>query len=118
MRWYVGVVLLLLAAPLLQSGPLAYSMYVLLGLLIVSRLLTRAGVNNLSATRRCDVATAEIGDRVKMTVEVHNDGGWPVPWVVLEDLLPNSTTGLTPRLRVKGRRAQVRMLAGRGEAKL
>ena len=32
--------------------------------------------------------TAEIGDRVKVRVTVTNSGRLPVPWVLLEDVLP------------------------------
>jgi uncharacterized repeat protein (TIGR01451 family) len=119
MRWFLGVLLLLLAALLLEAGLLAYAMYVLLGLLIVSRLLARNWIGNLAAERSCKQQTAEIGDQVKMTVTVHNTGRLPVPWVLLEDLLPRAAVGLTPRLKVvKGRRIQVRMLSGNGHARL
>ena len=50
MKWYVGVVLILLAALLLDAGLLAYSMYVLLGLLLLTRVLARSWINNISAT--------------------------------------------------------------------
>ncbi len=53
MKWYVAVVLILLAALLLDAGLLAYSMYVLLGLLLLTRFLARAWVNRLSASRAC-----------------------------------------------------------------
>ncbi len=43
MRWFAGAILLLLVALVLQLGLLAYAMYVLLGVMAVSRLLTRAG---------------------------------------------------------------------------
>ena len=53
MRWYIAVVLILLAALLLDAGLLAYSMYVLLGLLLITRVLARSWINHLSATRTC-----------------------------------------------------------------
>ncbi len=37
MKWYIAVLLILLAALLLDAGLLAYSMYVLLGLLLLTR---------------------------------------------------------------------------------
>ena len=39
MKWFLGVILLLLAALLLESGLLASARYVLLGLLLLSRVL-------------------------------------------------------------------------------
>jgi uncharacterized repeat protein (TIGR01451 family) len=120
MKWYLGVTLLLLAALLLDSGLLAYAMYVLLALLVVSRLLARAWTGNLSATRECKQLTAEIGDTVSVSITVANAGRLPVPWVLLEDLLPRS--GLAqrpPRLRVvKGKRVQIRMLSAVGQTTL
>jgi uncharacterized protein (DUF58 family) len=119
MGWFVAVILILLAALLLDSGLLAYAMYVLLGVLIVSRLLARAWVGKLSATRTCDATTAEIGQRVSVAVTIRNAAALPVPWVLLEDLLPRAAL-LTraPRLKIKGQRIQLRMIPGRGETTL
>jgi hypothetical protein len=39
MKWFIGVLLLLLAAVILESGLLAYAMCALLALLVVSRFL-------------------------------------------------------------------------------
>ena len=49
MRWVLGAVVLLLVALVLESGLLAYSMYVLLALLLLSRALARNWIGNLSA---------------------------------------------------------------------
>src|SRR5207253_3084982 len=87
---------------LLESGLLAYAAYVLLGLLLLSRLLAHDWMQNLSATRTCKRAAgddrpadepgaglmAEIGERVSVQVKVRNGGRLLVPWVLLEDLLP------------------------------
>jgi uncharacterized protein (DUF58 family) len=119
MRWYLGVVLVLLAALILQSGLLAYAMYVLLGVLIVSRLLARTALDRVSAARSCKQTTGEIGDRVAVRVTVQNGGWLPVPWVLLEDLLPRRAVDPRfPRLRVKGKRLQLRMLSPGGETKV
>ena len=88
MKWFLGVLLLLLAALLLESSLLAYAMYVLLGLLLLSRWLARSWIGSLSATRTCKQLTADIGDRVAVQLTITNDGGLPVPWVLVEDLLP------------------------------
>src|SRR5271165_812817 len=101
MKWFLGATLLLLAALVLESGTLAYAMYVLLGLLLVSRGLARSWVVNLEATRQIAPAdggerppgdlTAEIGDKVSVHLTIHNRGLLPVPWVLLEDLLPKAS---------------------------
>jgi uncharacterized protein (DUF58 family) len=120
MRWYLGAGLILLAALLLDSGLLAYSMYVLLAMLVVSRLLARSWTGNLSASRECKTLTAEIGDSVSVAVSVDNAGKLPVPWVLLEDLLPKSALNQRPpRLRVtKGKRLQIRMLSAGSQCTL
>jgi uncharacterized repeat protein (TIGR01451 family) len=117
MKWYVGVALLLMAALLLESGLLAYAMYVMVGLLLVTRLMARSWVGNLSATRECNRQTAEVGEKVAVAVTVRNSGMLPVPWVLLEDLLPGSALNQrAPRLRIKGKRLQIRMIGPGGQA--
>jgi hypothetical protein len=62
LRWFIGTSLLLLAALMLESGLLAYAMYVMLGLLIFSRLLAHAWIANLHASRHCEETVADVGD--------------------------------------------------------
>jgi len=119
MKWFIGVLVLLLAALLLESGLLAYAMYVLLGLLLLSRYLARSWIQNLEAVRHPTPATAEIGEPVKVAITIRNRGMLPIPWVLLEDLLPASALAVeNPRLKVKGQRIQLRMFWGHSEAKL
>jgi uncharacterized protein (DUF58 family) len=113
MKWFVGALLLLLAALLLESSLLAYAMYVLLALLLLSRWLARSWIGSLSATRTCKQLTAEIGERVPVEVILTNTGGLPVPWLLAEDLLPQYALGKRfPRLKIKGKRLQIAMLRG------
>jgi uncharacterized protein (DUF58 family) len=129
MKWFLAATLILLAALTLESGLLAYSMYVLLGMLIVSRILAKSWTSSLSATRQIALAkeaerppgdlTAEIGDKVSVHLKVRNSGLLPVPWVLLEDLLPKAALDKRfPRLRVKGKRLQVAMIASGGELEM
>jgi uncharacterized protein (DUF58 family) len=119
MKWFLGILVLLLVALLLESGLLAYAMYVLLGLLLLSRYLARSWIRNLEAVRHPTPATAEIGESVKVVLTIRNRGLLPIPWVLLEDLLPTSALAVeNPRLKIKGQRIQLRMLWGRSEAKL
>ena len=63
--------------------------------------------------------TAEIGDRVKVRVTVTNAGRLPVPWVLLEDVLPRDALDKRfPRLKVKGKRLRIAMLSAGGEMDL
>jgi uncharacterized protein (DUF58 family) len=120
MKWFAGIVLILLLALLLEAGLLAYAMYVLLGLLVVSRFLAREWIGRLSAEREFHRLTAEIGDTVAVNLTVRNHGWLPVPWVLLEDLLPSikgQSRGIR-RLRVKGKRIQICTLRPAGQITL
>ncbi len=113
MKWFLGALLLLLAALLLESSLLAYAMYVLLGLLLLSRWLARSWIGGLSATRTCKQVSADIGERVAVHLTVTNNGALPVPWLLAEDLLPQYSPGQRfPRLKIKGKRLQIAMLRG------
>jgi uncharacterized protein (DUF58 family) len=118
MRWFLSVTLILLAALVLQSGLLAFAMYVLLIMMAVSRLLARSWIRNLTATRKCGRLIAEIGDKVKIEVTVRNSGRMPVPWVLLEDMLPKYAIVPPPRLKVLGKRIQARMLRSEADVTL
>jgi uncharacterized protein (DUF58 family) len=113
-KWLVGAALILLAALAIQSSLLAYAMYVLLGMMLLSRLLARDWLGKVVADRECDAREAEVDDEFPVDVTVRNTGKLPVPWVLLEDLLPNEALAQRPpRLKVvKGRRIRIGMLRG------
>ncbi len=115
MRWVAALLLLLGAALLLRMGITAYALYVLVGVMAASRVLSRHWIANLSVRRTCGRTTAEVGDTVAVTVVLENRGAWPVPWVLLEDVLPRSAIlSRPPRLEVKGPRITAAMLWPRG----
>ena len=119
MKWYIGAGLVLLAALLLESGLLAYAMYVLFGVLVVSRLLARSWIGRLEAVRTCSRETGEVGDKATVTVTVRNTGPWPVLWVLLEDVLPEGVLHPPmPRLKVKGKHLKICMVRPGGEVTL
>jgi uncharacterized protein (DUF58 family) len=130
MYWFLAALAILLAALVLESGLLAYAMYVLLGLLLLARFLARSWVGGLSAERvvrkagqrddeedpNPDGLALEIGDRVAVRLTLHNSGALPIPWLLIEDILPGRALDpISPKLKVKGKRIQVAMLAGGGE---
>jgi uncharacterized protein (DUF58 family) len=117
MRWFLGACALLLLALILESGLLAYAMYVLLAIIVLSRILARTWTGNLTAQRTCRQHSAEIGDKVSVSVVIKNTGSLPVPWVLLEDLLPRQALQ-QKRLHVKGKRIQIRLIRSHKEAKL
>jgi len=119
MNWLVAAVLILLLALIFDLGLLAYAMYALLGVLLVSRWLTRVWADNLSATRECNRLTADVGDTVAVVVDIANRGPLPIAWCLVEDLLPRrALLHEPPSLRVDGRRVQLSMLPPRGTRKL
>lgn len=138
MRWFIGLLLLLLAALLLESSLLAYAAYVLLGLLLISRWLARDWAVHLGATRACRLGgreeqwqiekdqgkptgiAAEIGDKISVRLSIRNGSRLPVPWVLLEDVLPATALDRRlPRLKVvKGKRLQIRMLRAGSKAEM
>ncbi len=119
MRWILAAVLILIVGMVLRLGLLVYAMYVLLGVLIVSRFLAREWIDNLSATRESSRATAEIGDKVAVVVNVKNEGSVPVAWLLMEDSLPRAALiQRPPRLRVEGRRTQLSRVPADGQVSL
>ena len=115
MKWYLAAAFLLLLALVFQLGLVAYAMYALFALLISSRLLSRLWIENLSASRECNRLSAEIGERVAVAVTVTNRGRLPVPWVLLEDVLPRGALlQRPPRLRVTGKRLAIALVRGHG----
>ena len=65
MKWFAGAILLLIIAILFGFDLLAYAMYVLLAVMIVSRFLSHNWAQSLAATRECNRLSAEIGDHRK-----------------------------------------------------
>lgn len=114
MKWFIGVLLLLLVALIFDLSLLAYAMYALLGVMLVSRFLTRTWINNLSATREIDRLQANVGDTVTVGVNVKNSGWLPVIWVLVEDVLPRkSLLFQPPALGLYGYRVKLALLGGR-----
>lgn len=114
-RWLVVAGLILGAALVLESGLLAYSMYALAALVLISRGLAAGRLDNLEARRRGASITREIGGSVKMRVTVTNTAAAPIPWVLLEDLLAREA--IDPRtggLKARGKRIRLAMMAPKG----
>lgn len=114
MKWFAGAILLLVVAILFGFDLLAYAMYVLLAVMIVSRFVTRNWAESLAASRECNRLVAEVGDPVAVVVSLQNQGRWPIAWALLEDLLPRDALMFDPpRLKLTGSRLQLAMLRSR-----
>jgi uncharacterized protein (DUF58 family) len=119
MRWLVAAILVLLLALLFNFGILAYAIYVLLALALLTRFLVGQWSENLTADRQCNRLTAFIGDRVAVLVRIENASRVPVPWVLLEDLLPRRALVFQPpHLAVSGQRLQLAMFKPRSSRSL
>jgi len=114
MRWLIGAIFLLLIAILLDFGLLAYAMYALLGVMVLSRWLADSWSAHLSATRETNRERVEIGNSVAVVIHLENKSWLPIPWLLLEDLLPRQAMiHNPPNLQVIGRRLQLLSFRGR-----
>jgi uncharacterized repeat protein (TIGR01451 family) len=119
MIWIAAAVLILVVALVFGMSLLAYAMYALLAMILISRYVTRRWAGDLSATREASRLSASVGDTVAVVVTVENQGKLPVAWVLLEDLLPREAIMYDPpSLKVTGRRVQLSMLAPRAKKQL
>ncbi len=111
MIWYFAALLMLLMAFALDLGLLAYAMYALVVVMIVSRLLAWHWSQNVAARRETNRDQVHVGETVAVVIRIKNTGPLPVAWLLLEDLLPRRALIFEPpNLRVHGRRMQLMML--------
>ncbi|QDT71717.1 DUF58 domain-containing protein [Lacipirellula limnantheis] len=114
MRWLVGAAMLLVVAMALDLGLLAYAMYALVGVIVLSRKLADVWSRELSATREMSRDQVKIGESVAVVTVLENKSWLPVPWLLLEDLLPRRAVIFDPpNLKVTGRRLQLVSFPGR-----
>jgi uncharacterized protein (DUF58 family) len=119
MRWLLGALVLLAIGIAFQMGLLVYAMYVLLGVMLVSRYLARQWVENITTARECSRLTAEIGDKVAVVVQIRNKGQLSVPWLLVEDSVPREALAQRPpRIALDGKRMNILRLPAKGEKSL
>jgi len=119
MRWFAAVVGLLIAALVFQLGLLAYAMYALLGIMLLSKWLSRTWVENLTAIRECNRVAVNVGEKVAVVITLRNRGLLPVAWALVEDLLPRGAMIFDPpSLSLLGSRLQLFSFKPRGQAML
>lgn len=108
MYWLLGIMLIGFSSQILGSGLLAFSAYLMALILICSRLLAWHWASGLRIERKMRCTLAEVGDKVRVKVLVRYLGIIPIPWVILEDLLPEDA--INPRhpfLKLKGKKLKV-----------
>ena len=116
MRWLLGAIFLLIIGIVFQLGLLVYSMYALLGVILLSRWLARHWIENVTAHRESSRHTVEIGERVAVIVDLANSSGIPIPWLLVEDSLPRDALSCKPpKLGVDGRRVALIQMGPNGK---
>ena len=117
-RLFLLLAAVLVAALVLQAGLLAFAMYVLIGVLLLSRSLAKKWVSALEAVRECAATEpVEVGATVEVKVRLVNTGRTRVAWVLVEDLFPEHyLRQKPPRVRIKGRRMRLCSVPGGGSA--
>lgn len=119
MRWLVIAIALIVLAVALDLGLLAYAMYALVGVIGLSWMLADRWSAELAATRSTNRDHVRIGDNVAVVTVVENRGWLPIPWLLLEDLLPRrALIHSPPNLQITGRRLQLVSFRGRGRKTL
>lgn len=118
MKWIFGTLTLLLIGLLFKLSLLVYAMYVLLGVLLLSRYFANAWVEKLFAKRICNQSVVEIGETAEVEVGVQNQGSLGVTWLLLEESLGRAGLSEFPRrLKVDGERIKlIRLKAGETQA--
>jgi uncharacterized protein (DUF58 family) len=110
-RWIILLIALLGLALALQAGLVAFGGYVLVGVYLLSRYLTRAWITHLSAERTLDTEPLEVGDSAQVELKLTNSGPLPIAWVFIEEMLPErALRQRPPRIKVKGSRLRVMFL--------
>ncbi|MEZ6140910.1 MAG: DUF58 domain-containing protein [Zavarzinella sp.] len=99
----------LLGALILQAGLIAFFMYILLGVFLTSRWLTKRWIASLKVKRQWKITgPVELGAEVTIQLDIHNRGTIPIGWVLVEDLFPESFLRMRPpRVRIKSRRIKL-----------
>jgi uncharacterized protein (DUF58 family) len=116
LRWIVGALLLLAVAMALGLGLLAYAMYALLGVIALSRYLANRWSADLEARRQMNIDQVNVGQKVAVVVTLKNRGRLPIPWMLVEDLLPRrALIHSPPALEVMGQRLQLVTMAKEGQ---
>jgi uncharacterized protein (DUF58 family) len=115
-RLFILLAIVLAAALVLQAGLIAFAMYVLLGVLLLSRYLAKKWVGSLEALRECAAKEpVDVGATVEMKVRIVNKGNTRVAWVLVEDLFPEHyLRQKPPRVRITGRRMKLCSVPGGG----
>ena len=97
------IIFLLVIVVLFGLSYWTFALYVLLGVLLASWLMTLQSLTGIVHTRVLTRKEVDIGEKVTVSTEVKNTASMPVLWVLLED-------NVTERLPIEGERIKVVLL--------
>ncbi|MCS1407703.1 MAG: hypothetical protein M2R45_00863 [Verrucomicrobia subdivision 3 bacterium] len=103
MKGTILTILTLVMGVVLQLGYLVYTMYVLLGIMLLSRFFTQQWADGLVASRSYLPESADIGEQQKISVTITDKSALKIPWLIFEESLPRSAMAQTPpKIKTKG----------------
>ena len=119
MGWVLAGIIGFILALVFKLSLLLYAIYALAAITFLSRWLSKAWVDSLSAERDCQQLTAEIGDKVPVVMTIQNNNAMPVMWMLVEDLVPkDAMVHKPPKIDIHGSRVAVVKLNGKAEYKM
>ncbi len=103
LKWLLPAVGLLVLGLLIGSQPLAFAMYACAATIVIARGMSRSWLAGLAYSRTCNRSRANVRDLVAVSLRVTNKGRFPIPWVLLEDTVPED-------FELRGERGRVAFL--------
>ena len=100
LKWVAGVVVLLLFAYATRSGFVVYSLYAVLLVMLLSRLMAEICLRGFECEREVSRLELAIGEQAEVMLKVRNKGFLPIPWVFIEDLVPERMPLTGERIRL------------------
>jgi uncharacterized protein (DUF58 family) len=93
--WFFLALMLLVAGLLLRQSPLVLVAALLLLVEALARLWERYGLERVTYRRRLSATRVFHGEEIQLEVEITNNKPLPLPWIEIEDEIPQHVTMLT-----------------------
>lgn len=100
MFWVAVVLVAVLVSFAVDSLVLAFSTYTLLLVVLVSHIMAGGAAESVEVTRQIDREEAQIEDRAHVVVSIKNNRPWPLPWVFVDEHVPE-------QMPIEGRKSKV-----------
>lgn len=100
LKWVAGAAIMLVLAYSVSSGFVVYSLYAILLVMILSRSITEICLRGLVCERELSKTETTIGEEVDIVLTVRNKSALPIPWVLVEELLPAKMPAFGTRSRL------------------